>query len=245
MDDTEKQLKLRKTIDRIEKGEIDSKKLQIIYSILQNTSEYYIHNLNGATGNKVFLHKDGHKEAVYDPDGNLVQDDINDPSYNYYGRRKDPLKHYSFDTHPWIMWGASQKDPTSQQERIYGFVKGDGFPLKTLKSFQKDADIVRLKHLKYYGELLEKYYAIKGKYPFQGKDTNQIYVDIANDKQEKATKEEPIPQVTVPLSDFITEIEATLGHEIEEYYDPQYGADYKPNFYMYMVTQNVYFFAIC
>ena len=123
--------------------------------------------------------------------------------------------------------------------------KDDGFPFKSSKGFQKDADIVRLKHLKYYGELLEKYYIIKGKYPFQGKDTKPVYVYIANDKQEKATKEGPnIPQVTIPLSDFIAEIEATLGHDIEEYYDPQYGGDYKPNFYMYMVTQNVYFFAI-
>lgn len=329
MAETEKRLQLRSTMDRIKKGEINPKKLQIIYSMLQKTSEHYIHNLNGATANQVYFHKDGHKEAVYDHSGKLVQDGVNDGSYNYYDRRKEPLKHFSFDTHPWIMWGASEKDPTSQRERIYGLVsdiehgliaslndrenlnqipksgwdslgqlqalsvfylslekvkserlytlfeknvrqitldeitqslrvlesglnevyqskkRSDGFPIKTSKSFQKDADTIRLKHLKYYGELIEKYYAVKGKYPFQGNNKNPIYVYIANDKQGKAIKEGPdSPHETGPLSDFIAEIEKTLGNKINEYYDPQYGGDYKPNFYIYMIYQDVYFFAI-
>ena len=40
MDETKKLLNLEKTIERIEKGEINSRKLQIIYLILQNTSEH-------------------------------------------------------------------------------------------------------------------------------------------------------------------------------------------------------------
>lgn len=329
MDETEKLLNLKKTIERIEKGEINSLKLQIIYLILQKTSEHYIHNLNGATGNKVYLHVDGHKEAVYDPKGDLVQDGINDGSYNYYDREKEPLKHFSFDTHPWIMWGASEKDPTSQQERIFGLVsdielglsaaleskgglknvkkhnwdrlgqlqalaiiylalekancdslyslfekeiskitrneitkslrslesglnkvylseKGnEKNPTRTSVTFQKDADIVRLKHLKYYGELIGKYRAAKGIYPFQGRKDNPIYVHIANDKQKKATKDGPkSPHVVIPLAEFIAEIESTLGHEIAEYYDPQYSGVYKPSFYTYKVHQDIYFFAI-
>ncbi len=329
MDETKKLLNLEKTIERIEKGEINSRKLQIIYLILQNTSEHYIHNLNGAIGNEVYLHVDGHKEAVYDPNGKLVQDGINDGSYNYYDRKKEPLKHFSFDTHPWIIWGASKKDVTSQQERIFGLVsdielgllaaleskenltnikndnwdrlgqlqalaiiylalekansdtlyslfekdkskitrneitqslraleaglnnlyhsknKNEGTPTKTSLEFQKDADIARLKHLKYYGELIGKYYAAKGKYPFQGKESNPIYVYIANDEQKEATKGGPNCQhVVIPLGEFIAEIESVLGHEVAEYYDPQYRGDYKPNFYMYMVSQDAYFFSI-
>ena len=329
MDETEKRLNLKKTIERIKKGDINSRKLQIIYFILQNTSEHYIHNLNGATGNKVYFHVDGHKEAVYDPSGKLVQDGINDGSYNYYDRKKEPLKHFSFDTHPWIIWGASKKDVTSQQERIFGlvsdielgllaaleskdslnYIKKDNWdrlgqlqvlaiiyialekansdtlyslfekdiskitrneitkslralesglnklylsekeneskPIKTSAAFQKDADIVRLKHLKYYGELIGKYYVAKGKYPFQGKESNSIYVYIANDEQKEATEGGPnCPHVIISLAEFIAEIESVLGHEIAEYYDPQYRGDYKPNFYMYMVYQDAYFFSI-
>ena len=39
-------------------------------------------------------------------------------------------------------------------------------------------------------------------------------------------------------------IEQGLGRKINEYYDPQYAPDYKPNFYIYMANQGTYFFAI-
>ena len=52
------------------------------------------------------------------------------------------------------------------------------------------------------------------------------------------------PHVVIPMAEFVAEIEATLGHEIAEYYDPQYHSDYKPNYYMYMVYKDAYFFAI-
>jgi len=326
---TEKRLKLKATIKLIEKGEIERRKLQIIYLILQNTSEHYIHNLNGVTDNKVYFHKDGHREAVYDRDGHLVEDGINDHSYNYYDRRKEPLKHFAFDTNPWIIWGASKRDTTSQQERIYGLVsdvepgllealesrdnlenikpdswdkfgqlqtlavflnameesKSDALyslfqkdiskitpneiteslralesglnkvyltkynqdrnPEYTSAAFQKDADIVRIRHLKHYGELIEKYYAAKGKYPFQVKGDDPNYVYIAHDEQEKAVKgDSDFPHDVIPLKEFIAEMEAALGYEITEYYDPQERPDYKPNFYIYKVYQDSYYFAI-
>lgn len=326
---TEKRLKLQDTIEQIEKGQVDAWKLQIIYSIIQNTSEHYIHNLNGATGNVVYFHKDGHKEAVFDSDGKLVQDGINDGSYNFYDRTREPLKHFSFDTHPWIMWGNSKRDITSQQERIFGFLcdfelgllkalesKGeldniptdhwdrlgqlqaisvfllaleksnsetiyslfkkdlseitqieitnglkeledglnkvykskypkDGKPRLTSEEFQQDADIVRLLHLKYYGELIEKYREIKGKYPFQARSNEPVYVHVANDEQEEATKVGvDYPHTEISLKEFVEEIESGVGHEIEEYYDPQYRQDYKPNFYVYMIYQDTYYFSI-
>ncbi len=329
MKKTENSLKLQSTIDRIEKGDIDIKKLRVIYSILQNTSEYYIHNMNGVTGNQVYFHVDGHKEAVYDSNGNLVQDGINDGSYNYYDRKGTPLKHFCFDTHPWIIWGSSDKDITSQGDRIFSFVSDielgvlsaidskeyldesienqwdnlgqiqalaifhlalekansqslytifekdtseiDGKiityalrdlelglnmiyqsenvqevkPNNTSAEFQKDADIIRLKHFKYYSEILEKYHSIKGKYPFEGKENNPAYVYIANDEQIDATKNGPdYPHATIPAKEFFSELETVLGHEVLEYYDPQYRGDYKPNFYMYLVYQDAYYFSI-
>ncbi|MBN2316372.1 MAG: hypothetical protein JXM79_20765 [Sedimentisphaerales bacterium] len=266
---------------------------------------------------------------MYDPNGNLVQDGINDGSNNYYDRKKEPLKHFFFDTHPWILWGASEKDVTSQRERIFGFVSDielgllaalqsqgslnhiqkdnwdrlgqiqalaiiclalekansdilyslfdkdtsrisrseitqslralesglnkvylseeetESHPDKAFSAFHKDADIIKLKHLKYYGELLDKYHSIKGKYPFQGKKDNPIYVHIANDLQKYTTKDGPkYPHTVIPLTEFVTEIESVLGHEIAEYYDPQYVGDYKPNFYIYMIYRDVFFFSI-
>ncbi|MEE8574219.1 MAG: hypothetical protein V3T30_02300, partial [Thermodesulfobacteriota bacterium] len=29
---------------------------------------------------------------------------------------------FSFDTHPWILWGNSQRDTTTKQERLNGYV---------------------------------------------------------------------------------------------------------------------------
>lgn len=131
----EKDFKLEKIIKRIKNGEIDSRKLQIVYLILQNTSEYYIHNLAGVSGNKVYIHKDGHKEAVFDKKGNLVQDGINDGSYNYFNAKIAPLKHFCFDMHPWIMWGSSKRDTTSKKERIFGYISDlEGGIRKSLKA---------------------------------------------------------------------------------------------------------------
>lgn len=130
MKKTEKKFKLKRIMERIENGEIDSRKLQIIYLTLRNTPEYFIHNLNGASGNKVFVHKDGHKEFVYDKTGKLVQDGTNDGSYNYYGPKEMPLKHFSFDIHPWIVYGNSRRDRTSKKERIYGYVRDLEFGIR-------------------------------------------------------------------------------------------------------------------
>ena len=116
---------------------------------------------------------------------------------------------------------------------------------KTSEVFQKDADIIRLRHLKYYGELLKEYNKITGKYPFQEQKDVPIYVHVANDEQiEFTTQGPPYPHETIPFKEFVEEIEEVLGKEICEYYDPQYRPDYKPNFYIYMVTGDTYFFAI-
>ncbi len=62
---------------------------------------------------------------------------------------------------------------------------------RTSTKFKKDADVIRLRHLKYYGELLERYHGITGKYPFQGQKGIPVYVHIVNDKQIEFTKQGP------------------------------------------------------
>lgn len=94
----------------------------MIYLMLSRTQESAIHQMRGATENKTFLHKDGHREAVYNADGNLVKDGINDGSYNHSHPVNDPFGHYSKDIEPWIIYGNSRKDPTSVDERLYAYM---------------------------------------------------------------------------------------------------------------------------
>jgi len=116
---------------------------------------------------------------------------------------------------------------------------------KTSAYFQKDADIIRLQHLKYYGELLDEYNKATGKYPFQGQKNVPIYVHVANDEQIEFTKQGPhYPHTVIPFKEFVKEVETKLGRKINEYYDPQYRPDYKPNFYIYMINGDTYYFAI-
>lgn len=115
----------------------------------------------------------------------------------------------------------------------------------TSESFQKDADIVRLKHLKYYGELIEEYARKAGKYPFQGREKVPVYVFVAHDRQEKYTKPgPPYSHVVVPFSELVKDVESVLGREIPEYFDPQFVPVHKPNFYIYMVADDTYYFAV-
>lgn len=116
---------------------------------------------------------------------------------------------------------------------------------KIRSEFQKDADIIRLQHLKYYRQLLEEYHAIAGKYPFQLKKNIPVYVYIANDQQIEYTKACPQdPNIVFSFKMFVREVEKVLGREINEYYDPQDIPAGKPNFYIYMVRGDTYFFCV-
>ncbi len=115
----------------------------------------------------------------------------------------------------------------------------------TSTDFQNDADILRLQHLKYYAEILDKYKKVTDKYPFQGRNDIPIYVHIANDEQIEFTKKgPPYPHEVIPFNDFVREVESVLGKEINEYYDPQYRPAYKPNFYIYLINSDTFFLAV-
>ncbi len=117
-----RQLELKPYIKAIKKGEANPKHIAIIRAILKNTNEVCIHQQNGASDNKVFVHQDGHREAVYGKDGKLVQDGINDGTYNYYSASEEPLLHFTFDTSPWISLGTTRSDPTTVKSRIYAYM---------------------------------------------------------------------------------------------------------------------------
>ena len=113
---------LTEILKDISEGRVERRKLIIIYNILRNTSEVYIHQQRGQYGNQVFVSEDGHMEAVFGPDGKLVQDGINDGSFNFFHPYNDPLGHFSADMIPWIRHGNSENDPTLIEERIHSYV---------------------------------------------------------------------------------------------------------------------------
>ncbi|BCS94997.1 hypothetical protein DSLASN_06290 [Desulfoluna limicola] len=114
-------LQLTPFMEQIQRNEISEKQTAIIYSILQHTSEICIHRQNGAIDNQVFIHKDGHFEAVFDKHNKPVKDGVNDASFNYFHPFNKPLYHFTFDISPWIMWGQSATDNTTAASRIIAY----------------------------------------------------------------------------------------------------------------------------
>src|SRR5207253_671 len=110
---------------------------------------------------------------------------------------------------------------------------------------QRDADIVRLQHLKYYGTLIEEYKEKTSHYPLEGRSAVPIYVHVAHDRQSEFTKKgPPTKHEVIPFADLIAELESGLGRPIDEYYDPQYFPTRRPNFYIYMIHRDAFFFAV-
>ena len=110
-------------IRRIETGEVTQRHVTIISTVLRRTREVEMHRMRGAAKNSTYISPDGHREAVFDEKGLPVSDEFNGPSYNYFSVKEWPLSHFLFDTFPWLLFGNSPKDPTSQAERIHAFCK--------------------------------------------------------------------------------------------------------------------------
>lgn len=115
----------------------------------------------------------------------------------------------------------------------------------TLKSFQDDADVVRLKHLRYYSDLLAEYHRKKGSYPLPERATEMpVYVFVALDTQTHKGKP-PYKHLVVLMREWVQILEAGLERSVDEYYDPQlYGDGYKPNSYIYMMDRDAFFLAV-
>lgn len=142
-------------------------------------------------------------------------------------------------------FGNTVISPEMTDEEI-DYLRNRSKPLeKDEFEYQSDADIYRFKHLKYYAGLIEEYKEKVGVYPFEGKENIPNYVFILNDKQKEGfTNNNPYKHKETSFKDFILELEKGLNREIKEYYDPQLVAYMKPNFYMYMIDGNEYYFAI-
>ncbi|MBL4781299.1 MAG: hypothetical protein JKX92_03565 [Porticoccaceae bacterium] len=120
-----------------------------IYTILENTQEFSIHQMDGATENKTFLHKDGHREAVFDKDGNAVEGCPNKATYNYYHPFQTPLGHFTADILPWLLMGSCRYDSSTLDQRVDAYVldfragfernlnNGNGFYLPEKFRFKK------------------------------------------------------------------------------------------------------------
>jgi len=89
--------------------------------------EVHIHQMGGATKNRVYVSPDGYHEAVVDEHGKLVTDCANQASYNYFPADRKPLEHFLFDMLMWIESGnESEKcpaDPKGRGERISAYLK--------------------------------------------------------------------------------------------------------------------------
>ncbi|MEP6344027.1 MAG: hypothetical protein ABJ275_12005 [Maricaulaceae bacterium] len=143
--------------------------------------------------------------------------------------------------------GSGTESPVDINSRVNSKTDSDVAPSVSaaLKNFQKDADIIRLKHLQYYGNLLIEYHEKTGTYPFMGAVDVPVYVYVASPQQvDDIQGGPPYAHKVARFKDLIREFEAVLGRDIKEYYDPQYEPDLKPNFYLYVVQRDVYFFAV-
>jgi len=120
-----------------------------IYTILGNTQEFRIHQLNGEIENRTFLHKDGHREVVFNKDGTAVEGCPNKATYNYYHPYESPLGHFTADILPWLMWGSCRDDSSTIDQRLEAYMidfrdgfernnqAGNGFYLPSKFKFKK------------------------------------------------------------------------------------------------------------
>jgi hypothetical protein len=98
-------------------------KLAFVLAALSKTWEKHIHQIRGASKNRVFVSSDGHSEAVIDENGKQITDCINMASYNFFPFDRQPLEHFLFDMLEWIEWGNCLFDPTSRRERISAYLQ--------------------------------------------------------------------------------------------------------------------------
>lgn len=100
------------------------------------------------------------------------------------------------------------------------------------EELQTEIDITNMHHLKYYGELLQEYFLIKGSYPFQGSYDKPVMVHIS--AKEEDTFLDPDYE-NISFKDFIQEIESVVERDVPEYYDPFSISDGSLRGYLYIM----------
>ena len=123
------------------------------------------------------------------------------------------------------------------------------------KSYQQDADLLRLEHLEFWTEVVEDYHSKTGHYPFQKsleKNDNIGLVRIATKNQQQYFDKNTnsyIPDLDnnpnnffqeFSVKDFVSEIEDKLEIDIDERYDIQKVPTISGVWYNYFVTEKRY-----
>lgn len=134
--------------------------------------------------------------------------------------------------------------PSKPIEAVVGWKAEETLAEKMDKKYQHDADIFRLRHLKYFGELIEEYHQKTGKYPLQGESETQHYVLIAAPHQQKYATGTPEQFKVTDVEKFRAILKDELGRDIAFKFDPQKVPVGAPNFYIYMVVDDSFFFAV-
>lgn len=138
---------------------------------------------------------------------------------------------------------------------IFGFLGLNMFYQNFEKSYQQDADILRLEHLEFWTELVNEYHNKMGHYPFQDslkKEDDIVLVRIATQNQQQYfSKDSDLyrPDLDynydnffreVSVKDFVSEIEDKLERNIDEKYDIQKVPTNSVIWYNYFVSKKGY-----
>lgn len=176
--------------------------LIVIHYILSNTPEYNIHKMRGESENVVYIKKDeegtGCHEVVYDGNGDIVTNDYNQGSYNYYCYEDYPIKHFNEDILPWLLWGNTKDDPTSFDERMFyytldldngiqSYIFSDDFDHNLKIDFEELTDGEKMTYRFFNFLLFDSDYLIKlnEENLDELKEDSEFYVDYFNQIQEQ------------------------------------------------------------
>ncbi|MFO1242669.1 MAG: hypothetical protein U1E36_05650 [Rickettsiales bacterium] len=124
---------------------LPAREANLILNWLAATSETNAHQMNGAAENKLWVSQNGLCEAVHDKDGKLVQDGVNDGSFNYFHPAEQPADHFIYDVLPWIEYGNSASDKTAENDRINAYIRDlSGGLFKAAHALKKTFDLTTL-----------------------------------------------------------------------------------------------------
>lgn len=115
----------------------------------------------------------------------------------------------------------------------------------TSPDYQHDADIVRLRDIDTMGAIIKEYHEKMGKYPLQGETDLQYYVLVGTENQVPEDLDRPsYEHLEMSTQDFAARLSRDLERTVTLPFDPQLRPNVKPNFYIYMVEGNSFYFAV-
>jgi len=109
----------------------------------------------------------------------------------------------------------------------------------TNRDFQHDADIVRLKHISYLGDLIERFHDKTGNYPLSSDQEKYVYF-VSPSQEQYALDNKTFKKDQNPILEFKKELELKLEQDVIIPFDPQLVPVNKPAFYVYRVNESGY-----